>query len=766
LLWALLKGDREEAIGAAERATRIDPNHAGAWYVRGEIERTGGDAEAALRFLDEAIKRVAGHIPARNARTALLIDAGDFNAARTDVEFVRVRMPSDPQSAYLHARILFRDGHRAAAREALSAAASSLGSMDPDQLRDHAPSALLAGVVAQAQERHEDAYQYFNSYVARFGFNVVANSRLASLALKRGEHKRARVLIEPVLKAEPDNGRARVVMGDALLRAGKADEARVHLREAVRSFPSNPVVAMQLARAQIGAGDVGAGQLTLEKVHAAYPRNTIAAMSLGMLYLRRAESEKARDLARSVLEADPESAQAFNLLGAAHTALGELEQADRSFERGLALDPGSVSLRVNRAKLAIRDGRFQVAREQYLAILERDKTSVTAMLGLANLARAEFNEDDTVRWLEQASNSGSSASVTAAVNLVDHYLATKDLNAAKRKLDELEGRHWGDLRVLAAKGRYELTAGNRQQAVDIFDRLARASGDNVRALVAAASLQRGARDLKGARWSLSRAVELSPRDGNVLSALARLDIIAGAQKHAWQRIAQLRKLGGNRVLSLAARVEGDLHMANNNFAKALAAYVLSGELGGESSELTLLKYRARRLGGDPVGAIGVLSTWLKEQPDDLLVRRQRGTALMAAGDDAQAAKDFEMVLLRTPRDVLVLNNLANVLLTANADRALLMARRARDLLPEDGAVADTLGWLLVKAGEHERALELLREARQRAGNVPDVRYHLAVVLHELGRFGEARRELDELLGSGVKFADREEAVELLELIPK
>ena len=62
--------------------------------------------------------------------------------------------------------------------------------MNPDDLRDHAPSALLAGIVAQAQERMEDAYQYFSAYVARFPFNPSANTRLASLALSRGEVER------------------------------------------------------------------------------------------------------------------------------------------------------------------------------------------------------------------------------------------------------------------------------------------------------------------------------------------------------------------------------------------------------------------------------------------------------------------------------------------------------------------------------------------------------------------------------------------------
>lgn len=759
---AMLRGDLEAARQAAQRATRIEPEHAGAWFVRGEVERTLGHADDAIGHLGEAIARVEGHLPARNARAALNIDKGEFEAARKDVEYVRLRMPRDPQSAYLHSRILFHDGHRAAARDALSAAAAALAELNPQTLREHAPSALLAGVVAQAQERYEDAYQYFSSYVARFPFNAGANTRLASLALRRGETDRARTLIEPVLTAEPNNGRARVVMGDVEMRSGRAAEAREHLRAALGAFPGNPVVAMQLARAQMGDGDVAAGQATLQRVVEAHPRNAVAAMSLGMLYLRQSEPARAEQMARQILELDPESPSAFNLLASAQAGLGNMDAAERTFQRGLAVAPTNRSLRLNRARVAIADGRFEVARDQYLAMLEADRGSVDAMLGLADLASVERNEAEVERWLASAAASGSSAAVTAAIRLVDHYVARRDLDAAASKLDELEGRHFGDLRVLAARGRLELASDRRQQAVDIFDRLARAAGDNVRGLVVAARLQRRARDFDGARWSLSRAAELAPRDADVLAALVRLEIIAGDMARAAARVEQVRALTGNRAAGLADRLAGDVAMANDRFDDALASYRAAAKRLGLASDLVLLIYRARRLGGDPEGAIGELSAWLEERPEDTLVRRQRGTALMALGRNKAAASDFERVLARSPRDVLVLNNLAHVLEDDDPDRALLMARRARDLLPTDGAVADTLGWLLVRAGEHERGLELLREARRMAGDVPEVRYHLAVALHGLGRYAAARKELGDLLATDATFKGRADAASLLE----
>jgi cellulose synthase operon protein C len=756
---ALLEKRYADARGAAERATRIEPEHAGAWFVRGEIERTSGRLDDALGLLDEAIKRAEAHIPARNARAAILIDRRQFDAARTDVEFVRIRMPGDPQAAYLHARILFHDGHRGAAREALSAAANALARMRPEELRDHAPSALLAGIVAQAQERMEDAYQYFSDYVNRFPFNASANSRLASLALSRGELERAAKLVEPVLRAQPNNGRAHAVVGNVALRQGKVAKAREHLTLASRAFPNNAVLAMQRARAEILAGDEAAGRASLQAVMKGHPRNPRAALSLGMLYLRHGEPKRAGEVARQLLEWSPESEQAFNLLGSAQTAAGEYEAADRSFDRGIGLNPDSVSLRLNRARLARLDGRLGVARLEYEALLQRDAKSVTAMLGLAEVGRIEHNFPETIRWLERAGQTGTSAGVTAAVKLVEHFIDVKNYDEARTRLSKLEQRHYGDLRVVAINGQLELALGNRQQAADLFDRLARASGDNIRALVAASALQRRARDYQGARWSLRKAADLVPTNKDVLAALVRLEIIVREHDQARARLPQVAALPNGPAL--AERLRGDIELSLNRFDEAVKAYDLAAELGGNNSELVLHRYRSRRLAGDVAGGIAQLDVWLREHGDDRVVLRQRGTALLAAGRHKEAVRDFERVLKKAPRDVLVLNNLATLLGPTNPDRALLMARRARDLLPRDGAVADTLGWLLLKAGEHERALELLRDANKLAGGVPELRYHLGAALHAMGRLADARAELEGALAHKGDFAGRSDAQALL-----
>jgi tetratricopeptide (TPR) repeat protein len=84
------------------------------------------------------------------------------------------------------------------------------------------------------------------------------------------------------------------------------------------------------------------------------------------------------------------------------------------------------------------------------------------------------------------------------------------------------------------------------------------------------------------------------------------------------------------------------------------------------------------------------------------------------------------------------------------------------LVPDNAAVLDTLGWILVQLGELERGLGYLREAVARDSRSPTHRYHLAVALEEYGNADEARRELERALEIGRPFPERAEALERLE----
>ena len=88
------------------------------------------------------------------------------------------------------------------------------------------------------------------------------------------------------------------------------------------------------------------------------------------------------------------------------------------------------------------------------------------------------------------------------------------------------------------------------------------------------------------------------------------------------------------------------------------------------------------------------------------------------------------------------------------------AERAFKFASNEAAVLDTLGWALIRNGQLDRGLGLLRDARLRDASNPDIRFHLAAGLAQAGREAEARAELKEILKDGAAFDELEEARKL------
>ena len=68
---------------------------------------------------------------------------------------------------------------------------------------------------------------------------------------------------------------------------------------------------------------------------------------------------------------------------------------------------------------------------------------------------------------------------------------------------------------------------------------------------------------------------------------------------------------------------------------------------------------------------------------------------------------------------------------------------------------------MVQNGSLEDGERLLREAVELEKGRPEIRYHHAVALAQLGQVDEARRILTDILASDVEFSSRSEAESLL-----
>ncbi|MGH9672491.1 MAG: tetratricopeptide repeat protein [Bryobacteraceae bacterium] len=167
----------------------------------------------------------------------------------------------------------------------------------------------------------------------------------------------------------------------------------------------------------------------------------------------------------------------------------------------------------------------------------------------------------------------------------------------------------------------------------------------------------------------------------------------------------------------------------------------------ESAELFMMLGRAYRIAGKNPEAVEAFSKARQLKPGEVATNLNLALAYEAMGDRVKAKPLYEQVLNLSPDNPIALNNLAYTLAETGGDLelALKYAVRARQKYPQDGDIADTLGWIYIRKNLSENAIHIFQDlVRQNPAHVT-WRYHLAMALFQKGDKPNARRELEAAL---------------------
>jgi putative PEP-CTERM system TPR-repeat lipoprotein len=756
---ALRQGDIFKAEARAIKATRVAPDDAGAWNVIGDVRHVQGELAAAVEAYDTALDREPKHYDARLSRAGVLLDLGRFEESEQDVQALREARPLDPRPVYLESVLLAKRKRSTEAREALRRAAALLDEMGAVALDRSMQLVLLAGLANFELGDLEQAQGHLSRYVERYPGQPGPRKLLGAVLLRNGRHAEAISVLEPALQKAPNDYKLLSLLGTAYMDSGRHGIATRYLEKAATLSYGAPEVRARLALSRVGAGFEQQGLQELwDLFHEKPEQYQSIGLTLAALELKRGNFERASEVAERLREADDANLTVLNILGAARLGAGDLAAARVHFERVLALDGKFFPARVNLARLEAQQGNLDQARAIYLEALKQRPESVQAMVDLARLERRRGNANDSMRWLQKAQGTEPN-SRAVALAMVDLLIDSGDTPEAQRIAREAQAREPEDMEVLEALARTHLRSNRNELALGVYEEMARAAGFNADALYRVARLQADAGGDGVAMYSLSKALSADAAHLPSRLMLTRLQIRAGKLEEA---AAGAEALLANRPdLASAHRLQGDVLMASGRAPDAVARYRRALELE-PGSQHALRVYGATAVAGEQRSAREFLEGWVRDHPDDLVALRAMADGQLGAGQLDEARSSYEAILEKLPTDAATLNNLAFILDRQSDAGALDMARRALAAAPEDPAVLDTVGWMMVRRGDVEAGLRHLRDAHSRAASNPEIRFHIASALAALERPEEARQELRRALESPLPFEGIADAKALLE----
>ena len=230
-------------------------------------------------------------------------------------------------------------------------------------------------------------------------------------------------------------------------------------------------------------------------------------------------------------------------------------------------------------------------------------------------------------------------------------------------------------------------------------------------------------DYPESRKILMAAIQTAPEDTRLLSLLVHIEIASGQYDEAQKITEQIQTILPDSSLSTLLTAEAFVAKGERQQAiTVLDTYWITNKDDKVAEQLYIQLLRS-----NVEQASTFLEQWVKDLPNSLTALRYQAIELQGEEKIEDALKNYEKILAKNPNDVITLNNAAWLYSQDKNPRALTLAKRAYQLAPNNGAIADTYGWILFNNGNKAQGKILIEQAIKLIPNEPSIKEHFDIV---------------------------------------
>lgn len=182
-----------------------------------------------------------------------------------------------------------------------------------------------------------------------------------NVLVNNGKREEAVAEYAAAARLSPKSEVARERLGDTLYDLGRKDEALKAYRDASRVDPSAVTARIGAARILADAGDLAAARAELTAALALSPTNLYVLLSRGNLSARLKEPKAALEDYATAVHLKSDNVAALTHYGLALLEDGQIDEAERTFERAVKVAPDSPTGWYGRARVAAARGDGRAA---------------------------------------------------------------------------------------------------------------------------------------------------------------------------------------------------------------------------------------------------------------------------------------------------------------------------------------------------------------------------------------------------------------------
>jgi putative PEP-CTERM system TPR-repeat lipoprotein len=486
----------------------------------------------------------------------------------------------------------------------------------------------------------------------------------AQTSLDKGETRAAIIDLKSLVQSEPQNARARALLGDALVRSGQISSGEIELQRARELGAPQEMLLVPSCRVMLAKGEFDnlLGKCRPDTGRAGSKVELQILNGDALLSLNRAV--EAKPLFDSALAAEPNNvgallglASASSMLDGAPAAKSVLDKAPPGVRKQAKYWLAVASINMNL-------GDFDAAAEAFQSAMDasgKDPESVDRLMALGGLAEAQMRKGD----IDEADETTSKLIEAAPDNLLVKQLrgqvaaAGGKYGEARSLLEDVVGAQPENYQARTLLGIVNLQQGNLDQAEMHFAGVVANQPNDVRAqrLLAEVRAKRGSPE---AMAGVRTALEQTGNDPTMLAMAGRLSLASGNREQALTYLAQAAEkttssTGPQTQLEIA---NGYLAAGELDRAIEILQAMPEGGVTDYQREYMLLLSLLKK--GETETALAQAKALAARSGDQPAVRNLVASVYMAAGKPELAREQLLAAQKLAPDNVEVLANLARL----------------------------------------------------------------------------------------------------------
>ncbi len=741
------QGNADKARVQFKNALQLNPKLAEAYYNMGLLDEKSQNWKGVFGNMSDAVRLDPKIVDAHLKLGQLYLAGRQYDKASQEVALVKQLKPDLVGGFALEGAILFSQGKKA---EGIGQVTLGL-EKDPTNLDAtmllaslyltnsqyaEALSVLKKGIESHPQDiglqlqkirvevdskDYDAAVNDYQTLIANNPDKKELNFGLVALLSKIGRQEQAEGVLRGLVEKYPAELTAKLALIEFLAKRDEAEAVKALIKFAAEN-PKEIALQTRLVGYYVSKKQYTDAQTVLNHIidlDKLGKDGMAARVELAKIAVLQNDIKLAESMVDKILADDGKNTQALMMRAAMRLDRHETDGAISDLQIVVSGNPKLDEALVMLARAYQQNGVPDVAQNNYRKALEINPGNRVAALAVAG-KMINGKEYDRAEEVLTAAHKASPNDIAVMQMLVQARILKKDWNGAQALAAELGQQPNGSAAghfisgvILASQGNYDEAIKKFQQVLVEKPDFADALRELAKAYVVAGKQVQLVAFLKS-------FIEKNPTQDVAYETLAS---IYGSEKK-WDDAV--------KVLQTALRVNPKLAAAYQTLARVYLAQKKTKE------------------------AVEVYQKGLAALPDNIPLMVDLAQSYERVKDVDAAIDGYRKILQKAPKYDLAVNNLAALLADYRTDKESL--QEAVKLVEHFGTstnpnLLDTYAWVILKSGDNNKALPIMKRVVADAPEVAVFRYHLAMAYHLASDNVSAKTQLERALSLAEKQGD-------------